>query len=200
MTDTLTQRRRTFVNYLHGLHYWASSDNPKRAGEARQALARLRRIFSGSRQQADAYEYVFPHDPPHDEQDTWLLVAGLFALHPQRRRAKDARRRSLGASMGELEAARGPAVTRRFTQLLARDRDALPHNLRQTVRLLSSHDIRVDFDQLLDDLVVLLGDDDQADQAHRVRLRWAGEFHRPPTTNTPQDKRTSADEPSDTDE
>lgn len=177
MTRTLHERRGKFTAYLYDLHRQANSNDPRRAAEARQALARLRRAFSGPRHQAEAYEYVFRHDPPVSEQETWLLIAGLFALHPQPRR--QAHRRSLGGSMGELEALRGGAASRRFTQLLARDRDSLPHHLRQTIRLLVSHDISVDFDQLLDDLVVLLGDRYRGSEAHSVRLRWAREFHRP---------------------
>ncbi|KAA2246402.1 type I-E CRISPR-associated protein Cse2/CasB [Solihabitans fulvus] len=181
MTDALGDRRRRFVSYLYGLHNGLGSGNTKRASESRQALARLRRMFSGPRQEAEAYEYVFPHDPPQSEQEVWLLVGGLFALHPQSRRGPT-RRSSLGGSMGELEATRGSAATRRFTQLLGRDRDALAHHLRQTLRLLAANEISVDFDQLLQDLVVLLGDRYREDEAHRVRLRWAREFHRPPTS------------------
>ncbi|GAA3463386.1 type I-E CRISPR-associated protein Cse2/CasB [Saccharothrix longispora] len=179
MTDNrLRQRRRAFTGYLYGLHQGLSSDNGAKAAESRRVLARLRRTFSGPRQEAEAYEYVFKHDPPHSEEEAWLLLAGLFALHPQPRR-DPSRRGSLGGSMGELEARRGFAATRRFTDLVARDRDGLPHHLRQTIRLLASHDITVNYDQLLDDLVILLGDDHREQHAHSVRLRWAREFHRP---------------------
>ena len=178
MTNTVTERRREFTNYLYGLHYGLSSPNPQRVAESRQVLARLRRVFSGDRHEVEAYQYIFPHDPPVAEQDVWLLVAGLFAHHPQPCRG-GRRYRSLGASMGELEAVRGPAATRRFTQLLAKDRDALPHHLRQNIRLMATTAISIDYEQLLKDLVVLLGDDYRSDEAHRVRLRWAREYHLP---------------------
>lgn len=177
VTRTLRERRGKFTNYLYDLHRQATSNDVRRAGEARQALARLRRAFPGPCYEAEAHEYVFPHDPPVSEQETWLLIAGLFALHPQPRRP--AHRRSLGGSMGELEVLRGGAASRRFTQLLARDRDSLPHHLRQAIRSLMCHGIGVDFDQLLDDLVVLLGDRYRGSEAHSVRLRWARDFHRP---------------------
>ncbi|MEU5693589.1 type I-E CRISPR-associated protein Cse2/CasB [Actinosynnema sp. NPDC020468] len=175
-------RRKAFVDSLHQFESDARSKNRKRAAEARQALARMRRIFSGPRQQAEALEYVFKHDPPQSEQDVWLLVAGLFALNPRQPRA-GTHRRSMGASMGELKARTGAAADRRFVQLLARDRDGLAHHLRQTVRLLASHDIRVDHHRLLGDLVVLLGES-SSDESHRVRLKWARDYHLPVTRST----------------
>lgn len=186
-TTTLQDRRRAFVDSLYHLQSGLSSSNTHQASASRQALARLRRTFTGSRQQVEAYEYVFAHDPPEREQDVWLLVAGLFALHPQAR-PRTRFRRSVGASMGELNATR-PTAERHFTQLLAREPDALPHHLRQAVRLLATHAVPVDYTQLLDDLVILLGAP-SSDMAHRTRLRWAREFHRPrrpATTDTPSD-------------
>ncbi|GAA3868754.1 type I-E CRISPR-associated protein Cse2/CasB [Saccharothrix violaceirubra] len=189
MTEpSLKDRRRAFTSYLYGLYHGLTSRDPVRAAESRRVLARLRRMFSGPRQEADAYEFVFAQDPPRAEEEVWLLVAGLFALHPQPRRHAS-RRDSLGGSMADLLAQRGFAATRRFADLVARDRDGLPHHLRQTIRLLASHDIRVDYDRLLDDLVVLLAADREED-ARRVRLRWAREFHRPATAPAPQDPST----------
>lgn len=189
MTTPIVARRRAFTTYLYRLHSGLSSPIPQRVSESRQALARLRRSFSGPRQQAEAYDIVFAHDPPESEQEVWLLVAGLFALHPQPRRHS----RSLGASMGKLATLRGASVTRRFTQLLARDRDALAHQLRQTIRLLDSENVPVDYDQLLDDLAVLLGDRYRDDAAQRIRLRWAREYHRPAPRESTEDSEAPAD-------
>lgn len=189
MTTPIVARRRAFTNYLYRLHSGLSSPIPQHVSESRQALARLRRGFSGPRQQAEAYNIVFAHDPPESEQEVWLLVAGLFALHPQPRRHA----RSLGASMGKLATLRGSSVTRRFTQLLARDRDALAHQLRQTIRLLDTENVPVDYDQLLDDLVVLLGDRYRDDDAQRIRLRWAREYHRPAPRESIEDSDATAD-------
>ncbi|TVT22899.1 type I-E CRISPR-associated protein Cse2/CasB, partial [Amycolatopsis rhizosphaerae] len=74
-------RRRPFVDSLYRYHHALDSDTHD-AAEARRVLARLRRSFAGPRQEADAYDAVFPYNPPEDEQDVWLLLAGLFALHP----------------------------------------------------------------------------------------------------------------------
>ncbi|ANN17249.1 type I-E CRISPR-associated protein Cse2/CasB [Amycolatopsis orientalis] len=181
MTTSVAERRDTFVKALYSLHAGASSGIPKRQSECRQALARLRRSLTGSRQQTAAYEIVFRHDPPESEQEVWLLVAGLFATHPQPARRGH---RSLGSSMRALREKRGDAAARRFEQLLGRERDVLPHHLRQIVRLLASDDIPVNYSSLLDDLVVLMGEGYRDNSAHRIRLRWARDFHSPDYTAT----------------
>lgn len=193
-SDALTQRRRAFVNYLYGLHMGLESVNSRRAAESRQALARLRRSFAGPRQEAEAYDVVFAQDPPQAEQHVWLLVAGLFALHPQPRPSGPPRR-SLGAAMHVLVQRRGESVNRRFVQLLSVDRGGLPHYLRQAVQLLRTESVPLDYDQLLKDLVVLLRDNQGDDTAYRIRLGWARDFHRRPPTDRPD---TAAEVPTST--
>lgn len=185
-SDTLIhiQRRRTFVNYLYGLHAGQGSVNPRRAAESRQALARLRRSFAGPRQEAEAYDVVFAQDPPQAEQEVWLLVAGLFALHPQPR-PRGLPRRSLGTAMHVLVQRRGESVNRRFVQLLSVDRGSLPHYLRQAAQLLRTESVPLDYDQLLDDLLVLLHNSHGDGTAYRIRLGWARDFHLPPRTARP---------------
>ncbi|MFI9531465.1 type I-E CRISPR-associated protein Cse2/CasB [Micromonospora rosaria] len=189
MENTLTvdQRREAFVRGLYGLHYAVTSDNPRRSGEARQTLARLRRSFVGGRQQAEAYDVVFPYQPPEREQELWLLVAGLFALHPH---GDTARNRSLGTAMRDLVAGR-PSAARRFTQLLSVDLDGLPHYLRQTVQLLRAGDIALDYHRLLTDLVTMQG---PGQAAQKIRLGWARDYHRPQRTHQPT---TAETEPTD---
>jgi CRISPR system Cascade subunit CasB len=190
VTSSIIERRQAFTAHLYRLNSALSSPLPHRVAEARQVLARLRRSFAGARQQAEAYDIIFAHNPPEAEQEIWLLIAGLFALHPQPRRNT----RSLGASMGKLASVRGESVARRFTQLIARDRAALAHQLRQVIRLLDTENVPVDYDQLLGDLVVLLGDRYRGDEAQRIRLRWAREFHyRPGARESTKDSSTSAD-------
>jgi len=184
-SDSLAERRRAFVSYLYGLRTGLESTNPRRAAESRQALARLRRSFAGPRQEAEAYDVVFAHDPPQAEQEVWLLVAGLFALHPQPHPRKLARR-SLGAAMGILVQRRGESVNRRFVQLVSVDPNGLPHYLRQAVQLLRAESVPVDYDQLLNDLLVLLRDSSRDDAAYRVRLSWARDFHIPQRTERPR--------------
>lgn len=168
---TARDRRKAFVRYLYGLHYALGSENPQRSAEARRNLARLRRAFAGQRHEAEAYDVVFPHDPPADEQEVWLLVAGLFALHPHGDSARD---RSIGGAMRLLVADR-PSAARRFTQLLSVDPAAIRHHLRQAIQLLRADGVLLDYYRLLDDLVTM---HTSREQAHRVRLRWARDYHR----------------------
>ncbi|MBQ1053449.1 type I-E CRISPR-associated protein Cse2/CasB [Micromonospora chalcea] len=169
---TVAQRRQAFVRDLYGLHYAITSANPRRSGEARQKLARLRRSFAGQQQEAEAYDVVFPHEPPIREQDLWLLVAGLFALHPH---ADTVRGRSLGTAMQELVEER-PSAARRFTQLLSVDVAAMPHYLRQAIQLLRSAEVAIDYLRLLTDLAEMR---QSREEAHRIRLSWARDYHRP---------------------
>ncbi|GAA2635392.1 type I-E CRISPR-associated protein Cse2/CasB [Dactylosporangium fulvum] len=169
-------RRRRFVQALYGLNAALSQEGPAVA-KARQKLAKLRRSFSGPQREVEAYSIVFPFDPPAAEQRAWLLVAGLFALHPQ---PPTARWRSVGGAMQVLAAGgRGDPARRRLEQLLSVGGRDLPHYLRQVMTLLRSAEITLDFHMLLDDLVVLLSHEFTADAAHTVRLRWARDFYRP---------------------
>jgi CRISPR system Cascade subunit CasB len=168
---SLDERRRNFVQELYRLHRALTSQNPRLSGEARRTLARLRRSFNGPRQEAEAYDIVFPHDPPQREQELWLLVAGLFALHPHGDTAKG---RTVGGAMRLLADGRVSAQ-RRFTQLLSVDPRHLPHYLRQMIQLLRSGDVAVDYHRLLADLVLI---DSSREAAHKVRLRWARDYHR----------------------
>jgi len=182
---TAAGRRQSFVRHLYGLCYAVNSGNSQRAAEARRTLARLRRSFAGRAQEAEAYDVVFPHDPPIDEQDLWLLIAGLFALHPH---TDNARGRSIGGAMRLLETSR-PSAARRFTQLLSVEPAALHHYLRQAVQLLRSSQVPIDYHVLLTDLVTMR---ESPDKAHEVRLRWARDYHRP-------NRRRSAAHPTPTD-
>ncbi len=180
MTDPIVKRRNDYVKRLYGLDGARGSANPAVAAQSRRQLAVLRNSFTDGRQ-VEAYEIVFRADPPDNEaeQDTWLLVGGLYALHPKVWKSGPGPR-TLGASFGRLaKKLDNTSVHRRFTQLLARDGPALPHHLRQAVRLLSAHDVPVDYHALLDDLVVLLGNDPRGDRAGRIRLKWAREYHMP---------------------
>ena len=176
----VAERQQDFVRSLYGLNAALTAEQ-YRAGPARQQLAKLRRSLAGPRQEADAYAVVFPFDPPIREQKAWLLVAGLFAIHPH---ANTARGRTIGGAMRIVAAARGQSAERRLTQLLSVDRQALPHYLRQAVQLLRSEDVAFDVHKLLADLIALLGDEND-DDAHRVRLQWARDFHRPDRQSRP---------------
>jgi CRISPR system Cascade subunit CasB len=182
MSTSPVERRAKFIKHLHGLHHGASSGIPSWQATCRATLARLRRSLAGPAQQAGAYDVVFPYEPPTAEQEVWLLLAGLFALHPQPARRRET---SLGSSLKALAKLRETSASRRFEQLLARDRDALPHHLRQLIRLLADEDIPINYSVLLDDLIELMGDNHREQTAQLVRLRWARDFHSPDITATP---------------
>jgi len=170
-----------FIGILLGLRQAADSANRSVAARARQDLARLRHSLLDGRQ-TEAYGVVFAKDLPASETDqrVWVLVGGLFALNPDGT-WHNGHSRSIGASMGALaRQGNSAAVERRFTQLLGRDPGSLPHQLRQVVRLLGDRGVAVHHGQLLSDLRHLLGPDPRGDEAARVRLTWARDYHRPP--------------------
>jgi CRISPR system Cascade subunit CasB len=189
--------RRDFVTSLYRLQE-AIDAGGHLAHAARRDVARLRRSTAGPQQQMQAYEIVFRHDPPEAEQQAWLLLAGLFAINPQPR-PTGGDRRSLGGSLrrlarkqnqvpgSDVAAEASSPLDRRFTQLLSVGVDALPHYLRQCLHLLRTESVPVNYYRLLDDLIVLCGDDPQKRQL--VRLRWARDFYRP----DPQPRRKNTD-------
>ncbi|GAA4607770.1 hypothetical protein GCM10023195_29850 [Actinoallomurus liliacearum] len=179
MTSPLTDRRAEFVNYLHRLHYGLESDEAWRLAEARRDLARLRRYFSGPRQEAEAFAVVFAHDPPPREERVWVLLGALFAAHryPYRMPPSGSWRPTLGASMRQLKNNRGDSVDRRFIQLVSVDEAALPYYLYQAVQLLRADRIPIDYRRLFDDLLRLFGGDD--DMAQSARLAWSRDYNRP---------------------
>ena len=178
---TLSQRRNGFVGHLYTRYEQLSDPGTERA--ARAELARLRRGLSGGRSELDAFGIVQRQDAPRFEESVWLLTAVMFALTPQGRPDNTTRYRSLGGAMAMLAQSRGDdAVARRFRQLVGATGNALPHELRQTMRLLNSDGIKVDFFRLLSDLLKLrlpgrerattsAGDQD-------VRLDWSRDFYR----------------------
>ncbi|MFD0883259.1 type I-E CRISPR-associated protein Cse2/CasB [Streptosporangium algeriense] len=188
MSDSPRERRHTYVKHLRGLEKALRSENRSAAAEARRSLAHLRYgLVEGRQHQASvvAFRRGQPQEP--EEAKIWLLLGGLFALHPLSWENPSGPR-SLGASLGRLQKKLDSSrVERRLSALLAMDLDSLPHHLRQTIRLLSSHDVPVHYEQLLDDLAVLLGRNHRGDLASDVRLRWAREYHMPASAETPQD-------------
>ncbi|WP_409185997.1 type I-E CRISPR-associated protein Cse2/CasB [Amycolatopsis sp. VS8301801F10] len=188
MSAPVSERRAMFVKDLYTLQGGLESRNTALRSASRRTLAGLRRGLAAGQAGLGTHEIVFRHDPPDPELDAWLLVAGLFATHPKGGRGRG----SLGMAMHALQEKRGDAATRRFDQLLLRDRPGLPHHLRQVVRLLASDGIPVNYGVLLDDLVTLLGEGYRGESAHRVRLRWARDFHTGPRTAPAAAERPSA--------
>jgi len=133
-----------FIDYLEGL----------RDADDRQALAALRRGL-GRRPGAapEMYPYVVPRLPtevhPQDEE-VYYLIAALFASHPM-----STPNGNLGDHLRAVvkgDENRQAGVERRFTILLSVHREDLPDHLRQTISLLRSHEVAVNWRQLMSDI------------------------------------------------
>ncbi len=112
----------------------------------RAALAALRRSLSADAT-AQAYPYVVPFFPrvssPWTER-AYLLVAGLFALHPMMGAA------SLAAALRRVRDTTGsPSIEQRFVALLDAHPEDLGGHLRHAVALVRSHDTPIDWHNLL---------------------------------------------------
>ncbi|ASO21803.1 CRISPR system Cascade subunit CasB [Actinoalloteichus hoggarensis] len=204
-TETQATRRArnrdVFTDSLYLLHSKLNSENPYLVSEARRALASLRRSLSGTHQASHAYRLVFDALPAEGEQEAWLLVGGLFGIHPQPRQARGRdSSRTLGIAMRDLKGDGENTIDRRFEQLLGVDRRNLPHYLRHMVQLLRSKKIALDYGLLLDDVIVLLGERTEEATKRRVRLAWARDYHRPrlqPADPEPDGDVDPAGEPAD---
>ena len=113
-----------------------------------------------------------PRNIPRHLEDNWYLVASLFAIHQRNWRVSDEQRfTNLGASFARLSQATDSAsIERRFVAILNCDADDLPHHLRAAISLLATHDVPVDFAQLLRDLRWWVA------ERRTVQRNWARSF------------------------
>lgn len=170
----LAQRQRQFIAHLHQQAENLDSNTEYLARQARQRLAQLRRGVGKTYPAPAAYDLVLQHDPPPSQEETWLLIAGLFALHPVDGRGGTP---TLGTALGQLQLRDVASTEARLRQLVTGNDDSLPHYLRQAVQLLSAHDIGLDYRRLLTDLC-LLQQRSLDHQTHQVRLRWMRDYYR----------------------
>lgn len=114
--------------------------------EDRAALSALRRSLSEDAV-ARAYPYVvpfFPRDSAPWVERVYLLVAGLFALHPVSGPS------SLGSALRRVRDATGSSsVEGRFVALLDAHPDDLGSHLRHAVALARSNETAIDWHDLL---------------------------------------------------
>lgn len=114
--------------------------------EDRAALSALRRSLSADGT-SHAYPYVvpfFPREASRWLEETYLLVAGLFALHPTSGTT------SLAAALRRVrDKTSSPSIEQRFAALLDAHPQDLPPHLRHAVALARSHEIAIDWDDLL---------------------------------------------------
>ncbi len=154
--------KHPFITYLQSL---AENDN-------RGALAALRRGLGKAPGTApEMYRYVIPYlpeNPPKRQEQAYYLVAALFALHPE-----STEHGNLGTHLAKARAeGNEDALERRFTALLSAHPDDLPDYLRQTISLLKSKEISVNWDQLFSDLQWW----SHPEYGDHVRKRWATAF------------------------
>lgn len=138
-------------------------------GRDRGALASLRRgLGQPPGTVAEMYRYVEPYigiDARYKD-DTYYLIATLFAFHPKSTEEGDMGKHMAAARYEGNE----DALERRFTALLAAHTDDLPEYLRQAVSFLKSKEIPVNWNQLLKDLQAW------GHEGRYVQKKWARSF------------------------
>lgn len=135
-------REARFTHYLGEL-----ADRDDRA-----ALAALRRGLGKKPGEApEMFPYLVPWigDLSGWPEETYYLVASLFALHPLPWTGGAASDSNLGGSL--LRAAQGgrEGIERRFVAMLNSRRDDLPEHLRHAVSLCRTQDVPVHWERLL---------------------------------------------------
>lgn len=149
-----------FVTYLESLR------------EDRAALAHLRRgLGRPLGTVVDMFPYVarwVPPDAPRALEDSYYLIAALFALHPDAGGTGNVGDHFRRVVREDEQSA--TAVERRFTALLAAHPNDLDFYLRQAVSYLRSKEVPVNWHQLCADVRWW------AHPEHRVQRRWARSF------------------------
>lgn len=144
----------------------------------RGAIASLRRLLGQRSGHTRAYRYVIPHVPQDEAPANYLLVAGLFGLHPLHTGPTDKTpgtyRRNVGDVMARLRRGEDDQATeRRFHRLLEAHRDQVEDYLRQVVGMAATAGgpVAIDYVQLYWDLRRW------NDERRSVQLRWARAFY-----------------------
>jgi CRISPR system Cascade subunit CasB len=171
MTTVTTQQRRDerFIEALVELY----------EQEDRAALAALRRgLGRPPGETIEMHPYVAPltQGLARKQEDAYYLVAALFGLYPGESWTSSAGRlhTNLGASLRWFaNESSSESIERRFVALLNAHIDDLSEHLRQTISLLRSQDIPVDWRQLLRD-VINWDDDDRFVQRNWSKAFWGG--------------------------
>lgn len=139
------------------------------ARDDRAALAALRRSLNEDGA-SSAWRYVAPYLPA--EPDAWreramLLVAGLFALHPNPKPEG----LTLGRALREVkEETKSESVEGRFVALLNAHTDDLGEHLRHAVSLCRANEKPLDWDDVMR-TVLGWGRDDELNKARQRQAR-----------------------------
>jgi CRISPR type I-E-associated protein CasB/Cse2 len=149
-----------------------------RLRDDRATLAKLRRGLTSHPAERDIWVYWHLRGAASRHEDSALLLASLFALHPKPNGAG-----SLGAAFRRIRTdSTSESLNKRFAMLLDSHRDDLPDRLRQAVSLLKSKDVAVHWRQLLLDLL------DWERVARPVQRRWARDYWVPRPTGADSDE------------
>ncbi len=142
------------------------------ARQDRATLARLRRSLHPEHA-LDGLPVVLPY-VPHEgpAEDDALLLAGLFALHPESGPI------SLATALG-VAARTSDSVELRFRALLSAGRPDLPTHLRHAVMLVATEGLSLDWRDL--HTAIRFWDH----PADRARRRWARDFWTPSDPDEP---------------
>lgn len=133
--------------------------------ENRAMLANLRRCLGKLNGDIAAYPYVVPFLPKQKFSDQiYFNVAGLFGLYPEFTHQE----LTIGKAFTKLSDT--DSRNKRFKALLDAEGAAFYYHLRQAVSLLKSHEIKINFQLLLRDMLYW-------DHPERfVQLQWARDF------------------------
>ncbi len=179
---------RDFIRFLYSLAPQDANKPPDRG-----ALALLRKgLGKPLGTVIEMHPIVYSHlDDSISNWDEWrfFLVASLFALHYKNYIKLDKETtdsRSLGFSFRSLlspdRGDQDKSLEKRFTRLLQSHREDIDYHLRQSIQLLKSHEIPVDYLQLLKDLKYW-------DHERRVvQSRWAKDLWTSSLKDKPETK------------
>lgn len=142
----------------------------------RATMASLRRGLAQPRsaEVSRVVQRYLSEDSPRWLEDAYYSIAPLFGLHHEDL-ANTGNMGSHFRAVCEDPNDPPPSVERRFMQLLASDANNLDDALLQTISLLKSKDIAINWQRLLDDVGWWKRNEDSRD---RVRLEWSRKFWR----------------------
>lgn len=148
------------------------------------AMAMLRRGLGENHGAIEMLDYVFraiPEDSAFMNENSFLQVAALYALHPE-----TCNNMSFGGSFRRLWEAhrRRPSTEARFKALLAADEEMVTTHLHHSVTMMKDKGIRIDYARLLIDLNGWEHEDSI------VQRRWAKDFWGPKEKSTTPRRRS----------
>ena len=175
-------------------HYFIKELEKLKEKEDRAALAALRRgLGQPPGHTPEMHPYVVRFLPKEAYPNSWgeqsyYLVASLYGLHPEKGTGENLGSHFAQTLVGDAE--RDKATERRFTALLTAHPDDLAFYLRQAISFLKAKEVKVNWHQLMRD-VLAWGNPDWQPEAQK---RWARAFWGQRSPKESQDTSPEADE------